>query len=144
MIDIRKREIWTGRWRWNAETARFSNPVHSHAWKSRTHDIIVRDNHMLMLDHHVYPDGGARTWRWDGDFDGRPRPITWDDDGSVMATIAFSFLEELTGGDIFVSADGKFRGAEYFMLGQDNYKVWGSSTTDGKQYPYFEEWGRIG
>lgn len=134
---------WTGRWQWNAKTAVFTNPVHSHVWTSQVQDIIVEDNRMVMRNDLLFQDGSRRRWTFDGAIDGKPRAITWDDDGSTMAVIAFFQMAPLMGGDAYFTPDNSFLGSEYYILGDDNLKVWGSSTTDGKQYNYFEEWDRI-
>jgi hypothetical protein len=135
---------WTGRWRWNARTAVFANPVHSHVWESQVQDIIVEPNRFVIRNDLVFQDGSRRRWTLDSALDGLPRAITWDDDGSVMAVIGFFQLGPLMGGDAYFTPDNSFTGSEYFILGGDNLKVWGSSTTDGNQYTYFEEWDRIG
>lgn len=137
-------EIWTGQWRWKADTAQFTNPAQKHVWKEQTQEVVVKGDKLSMKTRQVAMDGATRSWSWEGAFDGQPRPITWDQDGSTMATISFILLKDLLGGDVFQSADGAFTGSEHFVISENLLQVWGATTSDGKQYTYFEEWERIG
>jgi hypothetical protein len=143
MTEAGKYESWTGHYRWNAETAAFTHPVHNHAGEQQTQEVVVKGDRMRMRTRKVFADGSTRSWTWDGALDGKPRPISWDDDGSTMALIGFFMLTDVMGGDVFEAGNGAFRGSEYFILGKDKYQIWGSTTDNGKQYTYFEEWERI-
>lgn len=144
MLDTRQMEQWTGRWAWNAETAVFTDPHHANVWKSQTQDILVREGRLLIRNAQCFVDGSKRSWTLDGAFDATPRPITWDDDGSVLTMIGFFLIKPMTGADAFYTPDGSFTGSEYFGLEANKVSVRGSTTSSGKQYTYFEEWDRIG
>lgn len=144
MLDPREMESWTGRWSWNGETAVFSDPHHANLWKSQTQDVLVRDGRLLIRNALVFADGAKRNWTFDGAFDAMPRPITWDDDGSVMSVIGFFLIKPKTGADAFYMPDGSIAGSEHFDFEGDRVSVRGTTTFGGKQYTYFEEWHRIG
>lgn len=135
---------WTGKWRWNADTAEFSDPHHENLWQEQTQEITVRDNTLLLRTYQVFNDGSKRSWLYDGAFDGKARPILWEDDGSVMAIINFIQVNGLMCGDAFEIPGANIRGSEYFIIGQDNVQVRGCTTANNQQYTYFEEWDRIG
>ncbi len=135
-------EEWTGHWRWRSDTAVFTNPHHENVWREQTQEVRVEGQALFMKTRQVFMDGSVRSWTWDGAFDGQPRPIIWDDDGSTMATIAFVLVDNGLAGDVYRSADGAFTGAEYLTIEEDRVRVWGSSTSEGRQYTYFEEWER--
>ena len=135
---------WTGLWRWNKETAKFSNPHHADIWDEQAHHITSENGKITFHAFQLYLDGSRRSWTWDGMLDGKPRPILWDDDGTVFTDIAFFMLTEDMGGDAYRAEGGEFRGAEHFVLKPDHVAVWGCSTTEtGEMFPYFEEWHRL-
>lgn len=134
---------WSGHYRWCAETAAFTHPTRNHAGEQQTQEIRVDGEHMVMRTRKVSADGAVRSWTWDGLLNGQPRPIVWDDDGSVMANIAFSLLSPTMGGDVFEAGGGLFRGAEVFVRQEDRYRIWGSTADPDGHFTYFEEWIRI-
>lgn len=144
-LEFRKIDGWTGNWRWNAATARFSDPLHGTLWKAQQQEITVGADTLVIRNHLTYLDGTTRDWTFDGALDGNPYPITWDDDGSVMTVIAFHQTGPLRGGDSFFAPDESFAGSEFFILREDgdNLKVWGSMTVGNDQHTYFEEWDRV-
>jgi hypothetical protein len=111
-------------------------------------EVVAEGEDTLRLrTHQVYSDGTERTWVFDGAFDGRPYPVTWEDDGSLMTTIAFHMVTDVMGADAYEKppAGGQtVRGAEYFLLGQHRTEAHGCLTVGAEQYPYWEEWHRIG
>ena len=134
---------WNGRWVWNAATAVFDNPVHQHAWARQVQDVTISGERLLLKVVQTFANGRQRSWTWDGAFDGIPRSMAWDDDGTPAAFIAFVLLKDNVVSDAVFGVDDLFLGSEYFVLDGDNYKVWGRSTTAGEVYDYFEEWDRI-
>ena len=134
---------WTGLWRWVPETAKFTNPHHSDIWEDQVQRIVCNDDHLMIQCFQLFTDGSRRSWTWDGAFDGKPRPIIWDDDGTTFVDIAFLMLTEEMGGDAYRAEGGEFRGSEHFILEPNRCAVWGASTTTGELFPYFEEWFRI-
>src|ERR1700722_2492913 len=134
---------WNGRWEWNAATAVFDNPVHQHAWAAQVQDVTITGERLLLKTMQTFGNDKQRSWTWDGAFDGIPRPMAWDDDGSPAAFITFVLLKTNIVADAFFGIDDLFFGSEYFVLDGDNIKLWGRSTTAGKVYDYFEEWDRI-
>jgi hypothetical protein len=137
-------DVWNGRWKWNPATAVFDNPVHTHAWAGQVQDVTISGERLLLKVEQTFANGKVRSWTWDGAFDGIPRPMSWDDDGTPAAFIAFTLLKDDMVSDGFFGLDNLFFGSEYFVFDGDNYQVWGRSTTAGKVYDYFEEWDRIG
>jgi hypothetical protein len=140
--NFSKIDVWTGRWRWNTETADFG-PSGGHDYQGQVQDVTVADGSIHMQTTQTLADGTTRTWTYDGAFDGQPRPITWDHDGSVMAVIAFVQLGDVVAGDAVLAPDGSFAGAEHVVVADDEVKVYGSLRAGGKHYTYFEEWSRI-
>lgn len=141
-VDYSVAAKWSGFWRWEHATAKFTNPHHADAWHEQYQHIRCSDGFLWMRCFQHLKDGRFRSWTYDGALDGKPRPIVWDDDGTPMATIAFLMLSDNIGGDINCTPDGRFRGAEHFLLEPDRCSVWGSGSAGGETYPYFEEWHR--
>jgi hypothetical protein len=139
-------DIWTGTWQYAVDTARWSLPGHDTMYRAQTMEVVAQGRDRLWIrTHQVYSDGRERSWVYDGAFDGRPYPTVWEDDGSLMTTIAFHLVTDLMGADAYEkpSPDGTpVRGAEYFMLGEHRTEAFGCLTVDNKQYPYWEEWHR--
>ena len=88
---------WAGRWQWNPRTAVFTNPVHSRAWEAQIQDIEASEDRLIIRNDLTLQGGVRRRWTFDGALDGKPRSITWDDDGSVMTVIAFFQLGPMMG-----------------------------------------------
>ena len=134
---------WTGRWRWNATTADFENPVHRTAWAGQEKIVTVDGDRLHFQISQTFGNGKKRSFTFDGAFDGKPRPMIWDDDGSVALYIAFSLIRDDLVADAFYEPNGLYHGSEHFILAGDNMKLYGRSNTDGVVYDYFEEWDRI-
>ncbi len=134
-------EIWTGEWRWVAETANFADPLSQN--KAQMMTVDVRGTYMVMETLVTFSDKSTRTWIWEGQFDGKLYPIRWKDDHVVLQDMAFVLLRDGIGTDASISPDGRKRGSEYFVLTKNKLEVWGCNTRDGEQYPYFEEWDRV-
>lgn len=136
-------EIWTGSWRWLAETARYADPARK--IKSQTAEVRVTGLDFWIHQRFELHDGTRMGWIWDGRFDGVMRPIRWDHDGSEMIDIAFYGLKAGLGGDTYSARDGSKSGSEYYRLQPGRLDVWGCYTVaDGTQYPYRESWERTG
>lgn len=136
-------EMWTGRWRWNAETTVFSDPAHSHAWTEQFQEVTAEHGKLAIRNDQVFADGSHSIWTFEGALDGTPRAV-YLNDGTLMMVIAFMQLEELRAADAYFAPDGSFAGSEYFLISEENVRVWGCATSHGKQHPYFEEWDRVG
>ena len=141
-------DIWTGTWEYAVDTARWTLPGHDTRYRAQTMEVVARGTEELWIrTYHVYGDGSERSWVFDGAFDGRPYPTVWEDDGSVMTTIAFHVVTDLMAADAYEmpAAEGTpVRGAEFVLLGEDRTEAHGCLTVGGKQYPYWEEWHRAG
>ncbi|WP_261560337.1 MULTISPECIES: hypothetical protein [Frankia] len=137
-------DAWTGRWQWNAATARFDNPVHQNAWAAQLKVVTVDGDRLNFRIAQTFGNGKKRSFTFDGAFDGRPRPMIWDDDGSPALYIAFSLLRDDLVSDAFYEPNGLYHGSEHFVLSGDNMQLYGRSNTGGIVYDYFEEWDRIG
>ncbi len=139
-------EIWNGKWRWNAQTARFADTNRHN--KEQFQIVTVKGNHMKMETHVTLTDNSTCIWIWEGNFDGKLNPSKWAHDGSVMVDMAFYLLKDNIGTDAYMTPDGTKRGSEYWVLDQNKLSVWGSYTkaagTQITQHPYFEEWERMG
>jgi hypothetical protein len=92
----------------------------------------------------TFGNGRKRSFTFDGAFDGKPRPMIWDDDGSPALYIAFSLIRDDLVSDAFYEPNGLYHGSEHFVLTGDNMQLYGRSNTGGIVYDYFEEWDRIG
>lgn len=134
---------WTGRWQWNAATAQFDNPVHRTAWAAQVQDVTAEGDRLYFRIAQTFGNGKQRSFTFDGAFDGKPRPMIWDDDGSVALYIAFSLIRDDLVSDAFYEPNGLFHGSEHFVLSGDNMQLYGRSNTGGVLYDYFEEWDRI-
>lgn len=139
-------DIWTGEWKWNAQTARYSDPLHPEgAIAAQSMAVIARGIERLEIrTDHEYADGSRRSWRYVGAFDGRPYPIRWIDNGDLMATITFGLMSEQIGTDGFISAgEPQFRGAEFFVITETRVESTGFIAIGDSHYPYWEEWTRM-
>ena len=137
-------DTWTGLWRWNAATARFDNPVHTTAWAAQEKRVVADGDRLRFRIAQTFGNGKQRAFTYDGAFDGKPRPMTWDDDGTTALFIAFSLLRDDLVSDAFYEPNGLYHGSEHFVLKGDNMQLHGQSETGGVVYDYFEEWDRIG
>jgi hypothetical protein len=136
-------EIWTGKWRWIAELANYTDPERQ--IKSQLADVKVVGNKFWLNQRFELKDGTKMGWTWDGAFDGKMRPILWDHDKTELIDIAFYMLKDGLGGDAYSTKDGSKVGTEYYRLEPNRLDVWGCYTVaNGTQYPYKEAWERIG
>ena len=140
-------DVWTGTWRWNVETARYTDPGRAGAFTARTMEVVAEGRERLWFrSEQTYLDGSSRAYIYDGAFDGMAYPMRWEDGGESWATISFQLVTERMGADGFEVpvGDGQLiRGTEHFVLGDDHVEVYGASTLAGVQHPYFEEWHRV-
>lgn len=97
---------WTGRWQWNAATAQFDNPVHRNAWAAQLKEVTADGDKLFFRISQTFGNGKKRSFTFDGAFDGKPRPMSWDDDGSPALYIAFSLLRDDLVSDAFYERTG--------------------------------------
>jgi len=146
-VDFDAIQAWTGRWRWNPATHTFDDGMATAAnggvWKEQIQTIEVKGSLLSIRNDQLFIDDSRRTWLYEGAFDGRPYPIRWTDDQSIMNVISFMLIDKLRGADAYFPLDSSYGGSEYFILNGDNVKVWGAMTVAGRSTTYYEEWDRI-
>lgn len=135
-------DSWTGRWHLVEDQSYHTNPEHvTHALETR---VRAKGLSLWMEQDIRLPDGSEATWRFDGEMDGKLRPIRFVHSGELLTDIAFYLLDQNFGGDSNRRPDGRTIGCETWRLDGDVLSVWGVHHVEGLgEFPYREIWRRV-